>query len=93
MQDNTNPLDTLKSEIAAALNIPLEKLPPQLSAAQTAKVLNVKPATLSVWRCTGRNNLPFIKTGKSPFYRVNDVAAFMARHYFEHADKLVGSAA
>ena len=92
MNNDTTQFQIFILEIAAALNILPEKLPPQLTADQTAKVLHLKAATLSVLRCTGRNNLPFIKTGKSPFYRVNDVAAFMARRYFEHADKLVGGA-
>lgn len=80
---------SLKSEIAESLQIPLDKLPPKLTTDQTATVLDVKPNTLSVWRCTGRNNLPFLKTGKSPMYRVSDVVAFMARHYYEHADKVM----
>lgn len=84
---------TLKAEIAQALNIPLDKLPPQLTTEQTALVLDVKPNTLSVWRCTGKHNLPFIKTGKSPRYRLSDVVAFMGRHYFEHADKVMEIAA
>ncbi|MEF8755089.1 MAG: helix-turn-helix domain-containing protein [Accumulibacter sp.] len=29
-----------------------------------AKILNVSPGTLSVWRSTGRYNLPFTKCGR-----------------------------
>lgn len=74
----------VKAEIANALGIKAHELPAQLSPAQTAKVLNVKPATLSVWRCLGRHKLPFVKTGKSPFYRLKDIIAFMQMRYFSH---------
>lgn len=90
MPNDTTPLDTLKSEIKAeiaqALGFEIHTLPPQITTAQAAMVLNVKPNTLCVWRSTGRHNLPFIKTGKSPFYRVADVVAFMAKHRFSHTD-------
>jgi hypothetical protein len=92
MPNDTTPLDTLKSEIKAeiaqALGLELHTLPPQITSQQAATVLNVKATTLSVWRSTGRHNLPFIKTGKSPFYRVADVVAFMAKHRYEHSDKV-----
>ena len=31
---------------------------------QTAQFLNVSPGTLSVWRSTGRYQLPFLKVGR-----------------------------
>jgi hypothetical protein len=34
-----------------------------LDEAAAAKILDVKPGTLSVWRSTGRYGIPFIKIG------------------------------
>lgn len=87
MQKHTDLLEEIKTEIAQELNIELNQLPSQLTITQTAKVLNVKPDTLSVWRSTGRHNLPFIKTGKSIRYRVADVANFMAENRYSSNKK------
>lgn len=80
---HSNESACVKAEIAHTLGVKPHELPAQLSPAQTAQVLNVKTATLSVWRCVGRG-LPFVKTGKSPFYRVKDIIAFMLDRYFSH---------
>ncbi len=77
-------LATLKAEIAQDLGFTVETLPTQLTIPQTAKILDVTPNTLSIWRCLGRHNLPFVKTGKSVKYRVHDVAEFIASHRFTH---------
>lgn len=34
-----------------------------------AEFLTVSPGTLSVWRCTGRYGVPFIKVGRRVKYR------------------------
>lgn len=39
-----------------------------LTEAQAAEILNVEPGTLSVWRCTKRYNIPFVKVGRSVRY-------------------------
>lgn len=88
MQTNTALLEELKTEIAQILSIEPDKLPPQLTVAQTAQVLDVKPDTLSVWRSTGRHNLPFIKTGKSIRYRVVDIVNFIAESRFSQNKKI-----
>ena len=38
-----------------------------------AKVLDVTPGTLSVWRSTGRYRLPFVKIGAKVRYRQSDL--------------------
>lgn len=43
----------------------------------TAALLDVSPGTLSVWRSTGRYNLPFLKIGRKVRYRRSDVEAWM----------------
>ena len=48
-----------------------------LTPAQTAKALTVTEGTLSVWRSTGRYNLPFVKVGRWVRYRWSDVLAFI----------------
>jgi len=48
-------------------------LPPK----EAAKVLDVTAGTLSVWRCTGRYKLPFVKIGAKVRYRYSDLMAFI----------------
>jgi len=38
----------------------------------------ISPDTLSVWRCTGRYNLPFVKIGRLVRYRKSDLDKFLA---------------
>jgi excisionase family DNA binding protein len=44
---------------------------------EAAKVLGVAPATLAVWRSTGRYNLPFVKIGRKVRYRQSDLDAWI----------------
>jgi len=39
---------------------------------------------LSVWRSTGRYNLPYMKVGRLVRYRLSDLAEFLARRTSEH---------
>ena len=66
-------------EIAGTLGFTEKNVPTQINEGQTSIVLDVKPATLCNWRCTGRYNLPFIKTGRLVRYRVADLAAWIAK--------------
>lgn len=49
----------------------LRELPPDslFTTVQAAEVLGIKPTTLEIWRCTGRYNLPFVKSGRLIRYR------------------------
>ena len=40
--------------------------------------------TLSVWRSTGRYDLPFVKIGRKVRYRLGDVMDFIARRTMTH---------
>lgn len=42
-----------------------------------AAYLDVKPETLSVWRCTGRYSIPFLKIGSRVRYRRSDLEAWL----------------
>lgn len=44
-----------------------------------AAILDVSPGTLSVWRSTGRYNLPFLKIGRKVRYRRADLFAWMEK--------------
>ena len=48
-----------------------------LTPAQAAKALTVTSGTLSVWRSTGRYNLPYVKVGRWVRYRWADVLSFI----------------
>ena len=54
------------------------KLPPVfLTADEAATVLQQKPATLKLWRCTGRNSIPYTKLGREVRYRLPDLVDFI----------------
>ncbi len=76
--------EELRAEVAEILKVPIEELPVRLDDTQTGKVLEVKPATLPVWRFTGRYNLPYFKIGRKPWYWTADVIQFLARHPYSH---------
>ena len=44
-----------------------------------AAFLSLAPATLRIWRCTGRYALPFVKVGRLVRYRRVDLEKFIAR--------------
>lgn len=48
-----------------------------------AALLDVTPGTLSVWRSTGRYNLPFVKVGRKVRYRTSDIEAWLQKRYRE----------
>lgn len=49
-----------------------------------ADFLGVATGTLSVWRSTGRYNLPFIKVGRKVRYRKSDLLAWLERRTREN---------
>ena len=55
-----------------------------LDDAQTARILDIKKPTLSVWRCTGRIDLPYIKIGRNVRYRAGDLKTFIASRVRNH---------
>jgi excisionase family DNA binding protein len=55
-----------------------------LTPAEVARYLGVTIGTLSVWRCTGRYPLNFIKVGRRVMYRQSDVENFVNGRGYEH---------
>lgn len=79
MQTESDTVAQIMADIARALNCPPEAIPAQVDEAAAAHILSIKKSTLSNWRCTGRYNLPYVKTGRLVRYRVADLAAWVAR--------------
>lgn len=48
-----------------------------LPESEAAKLLQVAPGTLSVWRSTKRYPLPYIKVGRRVRYRRSDLEAWL----------------
>ena len=48
-----------------------------LNDQDAARVIGVTAQTLSVWRCTGRYDLPFLKIGRLVRYRRADLEAWL----------------
>jgi hypothetical protein len=44
-----------------------------------AEYIGSTPGTMSVWRSTGRYNLPFIKVGRNVKYRKSDLDAWLEK--------------
>jgi len=57
---------------------------PMLTDKEAADYLGVSPGTLSVWRCTGRYNLPYVKAGRWVRYRLSDLDAWLAKRTQSH---------
>ena len=51
----------------------------RMTEQQAAEYLGVSPGTLSVWRCTGRYNLPFQKVGRLVRYQLADLDAWLTK--------------
>jgi excisionase family DNA binding protein len=52
---------------------------PLFTPAETAEYVDATEGTLSVWRSTGRYNLPFVKIGSKVRYRQSDLDAWLKR--------------
>ena len=71
-------VNQITMEIARELGFVDGDVPTAVNEGDAAIILGVKPTTLANWRCTGRYNLPFIKSGRLVRYRVVDLAAWIA---------------
>lgn len=55
-----------------------------LNDSETASALGLSAATLSVWRCVGRYDLPYRKIGRNVRYSVGDILDFLERRSRVH---------
>jgi len=55
-----------------------------LSQSQAAEFLNVRPQTLSIWRCLGRYHLPYVKVGRLVRYTRADLEKFIESRTVTH---------
>lgn len=90
MTTPTKPSAPDKVEPGAFTNIDCLSDSHLLTDEQAAAVLDTTSSTLSVWRCTGRYNLPFVKIGRKVRYRAGDLRAFLAKRTVTHTGKNVG---
>ena len=77
----------IKAQIVEALG--LDRAPVNLSPNQTGEVLDTSINTLSVWRTTGRYNLPYTKVSRRVAYPINGVAEFLLRRTVNHTGETV----
>lgn len=52
----------------------------KLTTTQAAAYLTLRPATLEVFRCTGRHAIPYLKIGRLVRYSLGDLRAWEAQH-------------
>jgi len=52
-----------------------------LDTFQAAKFLGLRPCTLADWRRKGKHNLPYIRIGGRVRYRIDDLQAWIDKHY------------
>jgi excisionase family DNA binding protein len=48
-----------------------------LTRREAADLLGISPETLTIWACTKRYPLPYVKVGRSVRYRRTDLEAFI----------------
>ena len=64
-----------QSEISAVIKN--QSTDPLFTPKEASEYLGVSQDTLSVWRCVGRYNIPFIKVGRLVKYRKSSLDAFL----------------
>ena len=68
-----------------ALQAPTDNLDTKLITPEaTANLLGLSLATLTIWRATGRYNLPYVKVGRLVRYKLSDVESFIERRSRQH---------
>ena len=48
-----------------------------IDTSEASQLLRIPESTLIKWRCTGENNIPFIKIGRCVRYRVVDLKKWL----------------
>ncbi len=76
----------IKAQIVEALGLP--NTPVNLTPEQTGEVIHTSTNTLSVWRTTGRYNLPYTKVSRRVVYPINGVAEFLLKRTVNHTGEI-----
>lgn len=76
-EDDRESCETLRRDIARSLGIDPDRLPAMLDPTDAAQVLGVSAQTLSIWRCTNRYPLQYVKIGRRVKYRIDDLVRFI----------------
>ena len=88
VSQNTKLYEELLEEFARMLLVVINKLPGDVSPEVAGKFLSTAPRTLSIWRSTGRYNLPYYKAGRTVRYRVTDLVKFKASRMRGHTGEV-----
>lgn len=80
-------ISEIKNQIVEALG--LSRVPVNLTPKETSEVLDTSINTLSVWRNTGRYNLPYTKISRRVAYPINGVAEFLLRRTINHTGEKI----
>ncbi|MBM7071967.1 helix-turn-helix domain-containing protein [Shewanella sp. 202IG2-18] len=62
-----------------------------LSPLEVSNLLGVTTGTLSVWRCTGRYPLKYVKVGRIVMYRQSDIDDFLKNRIYQHTSLICNS--
>lgn len=69
----------MQSNKALAPILKYQSTDPLLTPPEAAAYIGVTESTLSVWRCVGRYDIPYIKSGRLVKYRMSALDAFLDR--------------
>lgn len=58
----------------------MSPVPELMKTEQAANFIAVTPATLTTWRCTRKNRIPFVRIGRAVRYRRSDLLAYIERN-------------
>jgi hypothetical protein len=59
-----------------------------LNTAAAADHLGVAPATLAFWRCSAKEEVPYLKVGGRVVYRKTDLDQWLSERVFTHTGQV-----
>jgi excisionase family DNA binding protein len=68
----------MQAQSAVSQIIKNQSTDPLFTPKETSEYLGITKDTLSVWRCVGRYNIPYLKVGRLVKYRKSDLDAWLA---------------
>jgi len=89
MQFTYEQVNEKKKEICIALGLDPKKPPVNIKPEPTGEVIDRTINTLSMWRTTGRCNLPFVKSGRMVLYPLTHLLEFLLRNEVQHTGEVM----